>query len=181
MNIKSILLIIIIGISIPLLMISNSVYGQYSKFDFILELDNVSNNPKITYFEIRNESSKDICPHKECKIDYEFEWFSTPTKDLDGSTFKINFITLNNTIGSDDQKIVAVNNQTLQKYQMSMFYCQVNTKVDNDYYKIDYCNEQINILRESDSKNWDYNSSAIYDINYDTYTVVGKYIDDSTL
>ena len=181
MKIKSISLILIIGMSIPLLMISNSIYGQYSKFDFILELDNVSDNPKITYFEIRNESSKDICPHKECKIDYEFEWFSTPTNDLDGSTFKINFITLNNTIGSDDQKIELVNNQTLQKYQMSMFYCQVNTKVDNDYYKIDYCNEQINILRESDSKNWDYNSSAIYDINYDTYTVVGKYIDDSTL
>ncbi|MGD1834410.1 MAG: hypothetical protein ACPKQO_01650 [Nitrososphaeraceae archaeon] len=186
---------------VPLLMISNSVYGQYSKFDFILELDDVTNNPKITYFEARDESSKDICPFKECKIDYELEWFSKPTEEVDGSTFKINFVVMNNTIGLDNQKnntigldnqknntigldnqkLEIANNQTLQKYQMSMFYCEVNGEVINDYNELYFCNEKTNILRESDLKNWYYNSSAIYDANFDTYTVVGKYIGNSTL
>jgi hypothetical protein len=56
----------------------NSIYGDS---DFILELINVTIMPTISKLEIEGENVQDMCPTKECKLEFTNSSFISPKPD----------------------------------------------------------------------------------------------------
>ncbi|MGD1838932.1 MAG: hypothetical protein ACPKPY_12855 [Nitrososphaeraceae archaeon] len=145
-------------------------YAQEEQSDFILEMSNVTTDPKITNFELNGTSFNEICPSGKCEINFTSAYFNEPTPDRQSSAYtaKFDLIESSNTTKEDEY---------LQKHGIGMLYCKVDKIIQENNQELYYCSSNLNnILRTFDSPRWYYNSTGVYDAIQDTFKINGTYI-----
>ena len=153
----------------------NSIFGDS---DFVLELINVNKAPTISNLEIDGENVQEICPTSNCELEFINSSFSPPKPNNMTIAHIIDFNLLYN---STDVDSVPIQKESSEKFTESMNSCIVYDVIENKGEKIFFCGDRTNnIIRNSDSKAWYYDSIGIYDTIKNTYTVKGDLINNST-
>ena len=168
---KTYTIILILGIILTITI--NSVFGDS---DFVLELINVNEEPAISNLEIDGENVKEICPTIKCELEFTNSSFNPPES---------NNMTIGHTIvfnlkyNSTDMDSDPIKKEYFEKFSESMNSCLIYNIIEDKAQKIYFCNDGINnMVRNSDSKSWYYNSFGIYDAIKNTYNVKGDLIDN---
>ena len=153
----------------------NSVFGDS---DFVLQLINVNKDPAISKLEIDGENFLEICPNSKCELEFINGSFSPPKPNNMTIAHIIDFNSLYNITDVDS---VPLQKEYSEKFTESMNSCIVYDIIESKGEKIYFCGDRTNnIIRNSDSKAWYYDSIGIYDTIKNTYTVKGDLIDNST-
>jgi hypothetical protein len=165
------ILVLIIFFIIPI----NSVFGDS---DFVLELINVNKDPIISKLEIDGENFLEICPNSKCEFEFTNSSFNPPSPNNMTIAHAINF---NLNYNSTDSNVDPTKKEYFEKFSESMNSCLIYDVIEDKGQKIYFCKDGINnMIRNSDSKYWYYDSIGIYDAIKNTYIVKGDLINFST-
>jgi hypothetical protein len=191
MKSSSLIMILVIIISISSYSSLNNGYEVYSQIDkepdFVLEVHNVSTNPIVTEFSIRDEVYNQLCPLGQCSIKYDPNssiTFSLPDDNYPfmyhSFQFTINYNDLsnfgNNTNNGDIEKLKDYSIKFLSGE--STCHIDFHKSIVNKEQQIYYCeNDGIDtsITRTFDNKKWYYDAIEKYDAELDIFTLNGTF------
>jgi len=149
-------MIIIVGLVLFSTQIVNVSLMAYGQSDLNLEMDTASE--KLSFLAIEGESYKEICPAGDCKIDVDdrqYGYFHGPSPE----------IIANNDFRLEDNLTYALRTS-----------CNIDDIITENDQEIYTCRDGFTtIIRTSDSKNWDYTSSGIYDAKNNRLQIYGNF------
>ena len=149
-------MILIVGLVLFSTQIVNVSLLAYGQSDLILEMNTA--NEKLSFLAIEGESYKDICPTGNCKIDDnddQYGYFHGPSPE----------IIANNDFRLEDNVTYALRTS-----------CNIDDIITENDQEIYTCRDGFTtIVRISDSKNWDYSSSGIYDAKNNRLKIYGNF------
>lgn len=155
--------------------------------DFVLEVHNVSTNPIVTKFLIRNEVYDQVCPLGQCSIEYAHYSsviFSLPADNYPfmyhSFQFTINYNNLSNLESSTNNKIIEKLKDHSIKFLTgeSTCYIDIHKSIVNEEQKIYYCEGDgidTSIIRTYDNKQWHFDAIEKYDAELDIFTLNGTF------
>lgn len=140
--------------------------------DYILELQNLNNEPVVSNLEIDGEAYLQICPYSNCQIEVINSSFIHPSTNSLMINHSIDFNVVYNLKGTN----TSISKINLEKFRESMNGCIVYNIVEDSKHKLYFCDDGIDIIkRNSDSESWYYESIGIYDEFKNTYIVKGDF------
>lgn len=189
---KSLFLLIILGIIISISsysLLNGYVVTQQADeaSDFVLEVQNVSTNPIVTKFLIRDEVYNQLCPLGQCSIEYDPNssvTFSLPDDNYPfmyhSFQFTINYNNILNSVNNTNDGI----SDKLKEYSIkflsgeSTCYIDFYKSIENKEQQIYYCEDDgidTSITRIYDNKKWNYDAIEKYDAELDIFTLNGTF------
>jgi hypothetical protein len=189
---KSLFLLIILGIIISISsysLLDGIVVTQQADeaSDFVLEVQNVSTNPIVTKFLIRDEVYNQLCPLGQCSIEYDPNssvTFSLPDDNYPfmyhSFQFTINYNNISNSLNNTNDGI----SDKLKEYSIkflsgeSTCYIDFYKSIENKEQQIYYCEDDgidTSITRIYDNKKWNYDTIEKYDAELDIFTLNGTF------
>jgi hypothetical protein len=189
---KSLFLLIILGIIISISsysLLNGYVVTQQADeaSDFVLEVQNVSINPIVTKFLIRDEVYNQLCPLGQCSIEYDPNssvTFSLPDNNYPfmyhSFQFTINYNNILNSVNNTNDGI----SDKLKEYSIkflsgeSTCYIDFYKSIENKEQQIYYCEDDgidTSITRIYDNKKWNYDTIEKYDAELDIFTLNGTF------
>jgi hypothetical protein len=189
---KSLFLLIILGIIISISsysLLNGYVVTQQADeaSDFVLEVQNVSINPIVTKFLIRDEVYNQLCPLGQCSIEYDPNssvTFSLPDNNYPfmyhSFQFTINYNNILNSVNNTNDGI----SDKLKEYSIkflsgeSTCYIDFYKSIENKEQQIYYCEDDgidTSITRIYDNKKWNYDAIEKYDAELDIFTLNGTF------
>jgi len=192
---KSSFLILILGIMIISFYYSYSFPKAYTiqqqntsqQEDFVLEVHNVSTNPIVTKFLIRDEVYNQICPLGQCSIEYNPNssiTFSLPDDNYPfmyhSFQFTINYNNISNLENSTNKKIIEKLKDQSFKFLSGESTCHIDfhKSIVSKEQQIYYCEDDgidTSIIRIYDNKQWHYDAIEKYDAKLDIFTLIGTF------
>lgn len=186
-----IITLIIIISSISFYSLLNNDYPVYSQIgeepDFVLEVHNVSTNPIVTEFSIRDEVYNQICPLGQCSIEYDpvsSVTFSLPDDNYPfmyhSFQFTINYNNLSNFENNTNNGDIGKLKDYSIKFLSGESTCHIDFQKSmvNKEQKIYYCEDDgidTSITRTFDNKKWHYDAIEKYDAELDIFTLNGTF------
>jgi hypothetical protein len=187
---KTLFLVIVLGIIIFFSYYSSTGYAVHQQSidktpDFVLEVQNVSKNPVVTKFLIRDEVFNQVCPSAQCLIDYNPHSivFSLPADDYPYMYHSFQF-----TINYNQSNLENISNKEflkkLKDYSSefltgeSTCFIDFHKSIVNEKQRIYYCEDDgvdTSIIRIDDNQQWQYDSIEKYDAGLDTFTLNGTF------
>ena len=198
-SMKSSFLIIILGIMmiISIYSMSDGYTMQHQQSqqqsttdeeDFVLEVHNVSTNPIVTKFLIRDEVYDEICPLGQCSIEYDPNssvTFSLPDDNYPFMYYSFQFsINYNNLSNSENNTNIGMVEEKLKDHSIKFLSgestCHINfhKSIVNEKQQIYYCEDDgidTSITRIYDNKKWYYDAIEKYDAELDIFTLNGTF------
>jgi hypothetical protein len=189
---KSLFLLIILGIIISISsysLLDGIVVTQQADeaSDFVLEVQNVSTNPIVTKFLIRDEVYNQLCPLGQCSIEYDPNssvTFSLPDDNYPfmyhSFQFTINYNNISNSLNNTNDGI----SDKLKEYSIKFLSGESTCHIDfyksivNKEQQIYYCEDDgidTSITRIYDNKIWNYDAIEKYDAELDIFTLNGTF------
>jgi hypothetical protein len=189
---KSLFLLIILGIIISISsysLLDGIVVTQQADeaSDFVLEVQNVSTNPIVTKFLIRDEVYNQLCPLGQCSIEYDPNLsvtFSLPDDNYPfmyhSFQFTINYNNISNSLNNTNDGI----SDKLKEYSIKFLSGESTCHIDfyksivNKEQQIYYCEDDgidTSITRIYDNKKWNYDAIEKYDAELDIFTLNGTF------
>jgi len=189
---KSLFLLIILGIIISISsysLLDGIVVAQQADeaSDFVLEVQNVSTNPIVTKFLIRDEVYNQLCPLGQCSIEYDPNssvTFSLPDDNYPfmyhSFQFTINYNNISNSVNNTNDGI----SDKLKEYSIKFLSGESTCHIDfyksivNKEQQIYYCEDDgidTSITRIYDNKKWNYDAIEKYDAELDIFTLNGTF------
>jgi hypothetical protein len=189
---KSLFLLIILGIIISISsysLLDGIVVTQQADeaSDFVLEVQNVSTNPIVTKFLIRDEVYNQLCPLGQCSIEYDPNssvTFSLPDNNYPfmyhSFQFTINYNNILNSVNNTNDGI----SDKLKEYSIKFLSGESTCHIDfyksivNKEQQIYYCEDDgidTSITRIYDNKKWNYDAIEKYDAELDIFTLNGTF------
>jgi hypothetical protein len=189
---KSLFLLIILGIIISISsysLLDGYVVTQQADeaSDFVLEVQNVSTNPIVTKFLIRDEVYNQLCPLGQCSIEYDSNssvTFSLPDDNYPfmyhSFQFTINYNNILNSVNNTNDRI----SDKLKEYSIKFLSGESTCHIDfyksiiNKEQQIYYCEDDgidTSITRIYDNKKWHYDAIEKYDSELDIFTLNGTF------
>jgi hypothetical protein len=189
---KSLFLLIILGIIISISsysLLDGIVVTQQADeaSDFVLEVQNVSTNPIVTKFLIRDEVYNQLCPLGQCSIEYDPNssvTFSLPDDNYPfmyhSFQFTINYNNISNSLNNTNDGI----SDKLKEYSIKFLSGESTCHIDfyksivNKEQQIYYCEDDgidTSITRIYDNKKWNYDAIEKYDAELDIFTLNGTF------
>lgn len=189
---KSLFLLIILGIIISIssyFLLDGIVVAQQADeaSDFVLEVQNVSTNPIVTKFLIRDEVYNQLCPLGQCSIEYDPNssvTFSLPDDNYPfmyhSFQFTINYNNISNSVNNTNDGI----SDKLKEYSIKFLSGESTCHIDfyksivNKEQQIYYCEDDgidTSITRIYDNKKWNYDAIEKYDAELDIFTLNGTF------
>ena len=139
----------ILSVSILIVTLSTSISIVFGESDFNLVLTNVTEDPKISKFNVTGESYKQICPSGQCNIEYTYTNFIAPSPSSRGIAYSIDFVVEDNITNKD---LGPKKKEYLEQYGANMFGCMVSDIIEDNDQEIYYCSDRTNsIARDFDS------------------------------
>lgn len=191
MKSSSLIIILAIIISISSYSFLNNGYEVYSQIvkepDFVLEVHNVSTNPIVTKFLIRDEVYNQLCPLGQCSIEYDCNssvTFSLPDDNYPFMYHSFQFTITYNNISNSVNNINDGNSEKLKDYSIkflsgkSTCYIDFHKSIVNKEQQIYYCEDDgidTSITRTFDNKKWHYDAIEKYDAELDIFTLNGTF------
>ena len=186
-----IIILVIVISSISCYSLLNNSYEVYSSIgkepDFVLEVHNVSTNPNVAKFSIRDEVYNQICPLGQCSIEYDPNssvTFSLPDDNYPfmyhSFQFTISYNNMSNLENSTSKGIV----EKLKDYSIKFLSGESTCHIDfhksivNKEQQIYYCEDDgvdTSITRTYDNKKWHYDAIEKYDAELDIFTLNGTF------
>jgi hypothetical protein len=189
---KSVFLLIIIGIIISIFYCS--LFNAYAvrqqtdeESDFVLVVQNVSTNPLVTKFLIRDEVYNQLCPLGQCSIEYDRNssvTFSLPDDNYPFMYHSFQFTITYNNISNSGNNINDGNSEKLKDYSIkflsgkSTCYIDFHKSIVNKEQQTYYCEDDgidTSITRIYDNKKWYYDTIEKYDAELDIFTLNGTF------
>lgn len=147
------------------------VYAQ-TESDLGLEIRDVSTNPTISNITIRGASFLEMCPSRNCVINYGLSpYVTTPTPDWQYMSYSVDFDVIDNTVQNE---VGPKKKEFLEKFSATLYACKINDIVEDNNQEVYFCSDTSTVSRNFDSKSWQYDSAGIYDAKADTMTFVGN-------
>ena len=155
--------------------------------DFVLEVHNVSTNPLVTKFLIGGEVYDEICPLKQCSIEYDPNssvTFSLPDDNYPFMYYSFQFtINYNNISGLENftnNGIVEQLKDHSIKFLSGESTCHIDfhKSIVNKEQQIYYCEDDdidTSITRIYDNKQWHFDTIEKYDAELDIFTLNGTF------
>jgi hypothetical protein len=153
--------------------------------DFVLEAHNISTNPIVTKFLVRDEIYEQICSKGQCSIEYDPNssiTFSLPDDNYPfmyhSFQFTINYNNLSNFVNDTNNETVKKLKGHSIKFLSGESTCHIDShkSIVNKEQQIYYCEDDgidTSITRVSDNKKWYYDAIEKYDVELDMFTLNG--------
>ena len=161
---------------IPILLVNlfavvGAVHAQ-NEGEFGLVISDVRTNPTITNITIGGESFPEMCPSRNCIINYgPSPYVTTPTPHNQYMSYSVDFDVIDK---ATQNEIGPKKKAFLEKFSSSLFACKINDIVEDNNQEVYFCSDTSSVSRDFDSKSWQFDSAGIYDAKSDTMTFVGN-------